>query len=175
MRLLRTLTAAIALGAAPLPTLACGNPLMWMVLYRSVPGSEAVHKAELAAREDGMVQSRSYTAEPGVPYHVWSQRSIERLFGAAAPGVFQSLAPGETLTILLVDEVAAVRFTGGADEAEFLWSSNLPRASGIDVLTTVNAVYSGWEHGLTVTDMADLGLVSVTSTAADRHLEQLFN
>lgn len=175
MLVFRVIAVAVVLNVLPAVAQACGNPLMWMVLCRSVPGSEAVHKAELAARQKGLVKARTYTAEPGVPYHTWSQRSIERLFNAAAPALLQSLEPGETLTVLLVDEVAAVRFTGGADDAEFLWSSNIPRASGIDIVTTVNAFYSGREHGLAVTDMAELGLTSVSSTAAGQHLEKLLH
>ena len=167
---------------------ACGNPLLWAMLFDRFPVAERVFKAELEARRLGDVRARTYTARPGTPYHVWSFRSLERLARDMNAAVTAELAPEETLTVLVADEVAVVRFTGGAARAEVFSSAAIATLAtqsrpssrstsigmlkaasrtsqnhlgSIDVYMTLNALYSGWRHGLTYERMNELGLIFI--------------
>ena len=53
---------------------ACGNPLLWAMLFAKVPEAKAVYEAELSARADGALRARDCVARPGQTYHAWSKK-----------------------------------------------------------------------------------------------------
>ena len=131
---------------------ACGNPLLWAMLFKKVPEAKVVFEAELAARADGLITARIYDAKPGQAYHQWSRAWLLDLGEEMLPVVSGMLAPGENLTILLADEVAALRFSHETG-VEFLPAAGLRSIERYDLITSINALKSAWRDGLSYSEM----------------------
>ena len=58
---------------------ACGNPMLWAMLFAKVPEAKLVYESELSARAEGEVEARIYDAKPGQAYHAWSKAWLLRL------------------------------------------------------------------------------------------------
>lgn len=146
-RLLLIVVMAIALCFTPVAVYACGNPIMWAMLFAKVPEAKMVYEAELSARADGLVTARVYNAKPGQPYHLWSKAWIMELAAEMQAGIRNKLEGGAQLTVLLADEVAALRFTSGR-EPQFIPAAGLRTIERFDLITTTNALKSVWRDGL---------------------------
>lgn len=140
--------------------------MLWAILFESHPQAKTAFKADLAARKAGLVQSRPYVGRPGVSYHVWSIKSLNRLAQEMAPVVAATLAEKETFTVLLADEVAAIRFYGNDNLPEVIPASEIKRSVRYDITTTVNVLYSGWRHALAYDEMIENDLVFASTPKA---------
>lgn len=155
---MRIIMAAFFLVSCTSFSYACGNPLLWAMLFARVPEAKTVYEAELAAREDGLVTARVYDAGTGQPYHLWSKKWILELAKEMQPKVRRALAPGEDLTILLADEVAAIRFSHQAG-VEFVPSAGLRHVEHYDLITSINALQSVWRDELSYAETVERNLV----------------
>ena len=153
---------------------ACGNPMLWAMLFAKVPEAKVVYQAELAARARGEIEARIYEPKPGQAYHTWSKAWLMTLAEDMRPAVAGVLEPGETITILLADEVAALRFTRGA-APDFIPSGGLNAIGSFDLITTINALNGAWRHGLSYEKMMALDLASTANSASDPGLAILFS
>ena len=171
MRILLIVAVFFASSAA---ASACGNPMLWAMLFAKVPEAKLVYESELSARAEGEVEARIYDAKPGQAYHAWSKAWLLGLAEDMQPEMDQVLAPGEALTILLADEVAVLRFTGGG-EPEFISSAGLHRFEAFDLVTTINALNGAWRHGLPYEKMIALELISLGKPSSDTRFAALFS
>lgn len=153
--------------------IACGNPLLWKMLFDKVPAAKTVYEAELAARTMGVVEARVYDAVLGQSYHIWSKAWLMTLALERQPVIAEVLEPGQSVTILLADEVAALRFTKGEDP-DFIPASGLEAIENFDLITTINALNSAWRHGLTYEKMDALGLILHVESASKHDPAVLF-
>lgn len=153
--------------------LACGNPLLWAMLFAKVPEAKVVYEAELAARADGLISARIYDARPGEAYHIWSKAWIMDLAREMQPTVDSGLEPGQSLTILLADEVAAIRFSREAG-VEFVPAAGLGRISHYDLITSTNALKSVWRDGLSYEEMLTFDLARTQEHKSDQFLKAFF-
>jgi len=151
---MRSLLVTLFLMCGTSASLACGNPLLWAMLFAKVPEAKVVYEAELNARAEGLITARVYDAQPGQAYHQWSRAWILDLAREMQPDVQKTLVPGQTLTILLADEVAAVRFSPGAPP-EFVPAAGLRGLHHYDLVTSINALKSVWRDGLSYQDLMD--------------------
>ena len=142
---------ATALLTAPSGALACGNPLLWAMLFAKVPDAKVVYEAELTARAEGHVTARVYNAKPGQPYHQWSKAWILELASEMQPEIQKNLDAGEQITVLLADEVAVLRFSSG-EPVKFIPPAGLRNIERFDLITTTNALKSVWRDGLTYSE-----------------------
>lgn len=154
---MRTLLASLIMLSTTTTAFACGNPLLWAMLFAKVPEAKVVYEAELAARADGLITARVYDARPGEAYHIWSKSWILDLAEEMQPTVRGLLAPGETLTILLADEVAAIRFSNEAGVG-FVPAAALRNVERYDMITSTNALKSVWRDGLSYGELVELEL-----------------
>ncbi len=152
---------------------ACGNPLLWAMLFAKVPEAQIVYEAELAARENGEVEARVYEAKPGQTYHSWSKAWLLELAEDVQPAMNGVLEPGQTFTILLADEVAALRFTSGA-APDFVPAGGLNAIGNFDLSTTINALNSAWRQGLSYEKLIALDLISTGKSISDPDLQFCF-
>lgn len=153
---------------------ACGNPLIWAMLFAQVPEAKVVYEAELSARADGELEARVYEAKPGQVYHMWSRSWLIALAEEMQPAMDRVLAPDEALTILLADEVAALRFTEGG-EPEFISAAGLRHIEAFDLVTTINALNGAWRHGLPYEKMIALSLISPGRPNSDTRIATIFS
>ncbi|MEP1573914.1 hypothetical protein [Roseibium album] len=155
---MRILLAVLILATGTSAAFACGNPLLWAMLFAKVPEAKLVYEAELAARAEGLITARVYGARTGQPYHLWSKKWILELAKEMQPKVRRALAPGEGLTILLADEVAAIRFSHEAG-VEFVPPAGLRHVEHFDLITSINALKSVWRDELSYAETVERNLV----------------
>ncbi len=167
------LTAGLMVGMAG-QSIACGNPMQWAMLFERHPEAKVAFTADLAARTSGLVQARPYVKRPGVSYHAWSVRSLNRLAQEMAPSISANLQRGETLTVLLAIEVAAIRFHSGDRVPEILAASELKTILDYDIITTVNVLHSGWRHDLTFDAMVENELLVISQSRSGETLSGVF-
>ncbi len=171
LRALLAISLAIGLTSQ---AIACGNPLQWAMLFERHPEAKVAFTADMEARSSGLVQARPYLRRPGISYHSWSVQSLNQLAQEMAPSVASSLQDGDTLTILLAIEVAAIRFHGGDRAPEVLAASELKTISNYDVTTTVNVLHSGWRHDLEFAAMVENELLIISQHQAGKTLSAVF-
>jgi hypothetical protein len=167
------LTTGLMVGLAG-QAIACGNPMQWAMLFERHPEAKVAFTADLAARTSGLVQARQYIKMPGVSYHSWSVKSLDRLAHEMAPSISANLQEGETLNVLLAIEVAAIRFHSGDRAPEIVSAAELKTISDYDVITTVNVLYSGWNHDLDYDSMLENELLVISKAQAVETLSAVF-
>lgn len=154
--------------------IACGNPMQWAMLFERHPEAKVAFAADLAARTSGLIQARPYTEQPGISYHSWSIKSVNKLALELAPSISANLQEGETLTVLLAIEVAAIRFHSGDRAPEVVTAADLKSISDYDATTTVNVLHSGWRHDLKLDSMLENELLVISGPQAVETLSAVF-
>ncbi|MEO0980546.1 MAG: hypothetical protein AAFY24_25005 [Pseudomonadota bacterium] len=170
---MRILLSALILAFGTSTASACGNPLLWAMLFAKVPEAKVVYEAELAARADGLITARIYDARPGQAYHHWSRAWIMDLAREMQPTVESRLGPDQSLTILLADEVAAVRFTHETG-VEFVPAAGLGRIERYDLITSTNALKSVWRDGFSYEEMLTFDLARTPEHTSDHFVKAFF-
>lgn len=172
--MLRTSILALAFLSAG-PALSCGNPLLWSMLFARVPQAEEVYNADLTARRNKKLEARVYVPHPLMPsnYHQWSAQWIKDAAILMDADIQSNLAPGETYTLLLADAVVAINFVSGA-LPHVTTSAGLDFLKGFDAITTVNALESGLNHGVTMSEMVELGVWVPQARATERRVAGIF-
>lgn len=170
---MRILLAALILTFGTTAGSACGNPLLWAMLFAKVPEARIVYEAELAARADGLITARVYNARPGQAYHLWSKAWILDLAREMQPTIESRLEREQSLTILLADEVAAIRFSRDAG-VEFVPAAGLGRIAHYDLITSTNALKSVWRDGLSFDEMLTFDLARTQKNQSDQFLKAFF-
>ncbi|WP_170573648.1 hypothetical protein [Ruegeria atlantica] len=168
------LTVFLLFGAAG-QSLACGNPMLWALLFEHHPAAKVAFQADLDARKAGIVQARPFLRRPGVSYHSWSIKSLNKLAQEMAPAISANLQKGETFTVLLAIEVAAIRFYAGDKAPEIISASEIKTISDYDVTTTVNVLHSGWRHSLAYEAMVENDLLVLATPEAGETVAGLFD
>ncbi|MBO6890430.1 MAG: hypothetical protein JJ866_00695 [Roseibium sp.] len=153
---------------------ACGNPLLWAMLFKKVPEAKAVYEAEMSARSEGLITARVYDAKPGQPYHSWSKAWLLTLAKEMQPAVSDVLHPDETLDILLADEVAVLSFSKNA-EPVFISAGGLRNVERYDLITTINALKDAWRTELTYGELVEHALVSGDHEGMAQKLTRIFH
>ena len=171
--MLKTLLVVFTLSSAG-PAIACGNPLLWTMLFARVPEAKLVFDADLAAREAGTLHARVFQgADPGESYHQWSVDWLGDAAQALHDTVVKDVEQGEHVTILLADAVAALRFQPGV-EPKVISAAGLDYDEGFDAITTVNALESGLRHGLSTDHLREQGVLVATSNKRVQVIASLF-
>lgn len=170
----RVVLASGLMASAAGQSLACGNPMQWAMLFERHPEAKVAFTADLAARTSGLVQARPYSKRPGVSYHTWSVNSLDRLAQEMAPSISAYLEKGESLTVLLSIEVAAIRFHSGDLAPEIVTAAELKTISDYDATTTVNVLYSGWRHDLDFDSVLENELLIISQPQAVETLSAVF-
>lgn len=136
--------------------------MLWALLFKKVPDAKLVYDAELDARADGHLTARIYDAPPGETYHQWSKAWLLELAAEMQPAFQSRLDPGASVTILLADEVAALRFAGG-EAPRLIPAGGLKDFERYDLVTTINALKAVWRDGLAYRELLALDLATGAS------------
>ncbi|MES0827711.1 hypothetical protein [Ruegeria sp. SCP11] len=172
---LRVLLAVCLMFGGAGQSLACGNPMLWALLFEHHPEAKIAFRADMAARKAGIVQARPFVGTRGVSYHSWSLKSLNRLAHEMAPEISANLSEEDTFTVLLAIEVAAIRFHGGDKAPEIISASQIKTISDYDVTTTVNVLHSGWRHSLDYDAMVENDLIVLANPDAGETIASLFD
>ena len=101
------LCAAVLFGSASLAS-ACGNVLMYALLFRAYSEAGRAHDAERAARRTGELSAAVWSADLGLSYHQWSLKRTRKVLDRLATRVHRAALAERvdlTVSIVLADEV----------------------------------------------------------------------
>ncbi|MGI9402706.1 MAG: hypothetical protein ACR2O0_15725 [Rhizobiaceae bacterium] len=150
----RLVTILLALTLMTGPALACGNPLLYAMLFARYPDAKIVYDSEIENRENGFLQERKFPATPELVYHQWSLANATEIANSLNATVTGNLEDSESLLVLLADEVYGVRFTGGASAPVMVPLQTMERGAVFDAFTTTNALRAisageiGWQTAI---------------------------
>lgn len=165
------------------PTLACGNAMVYAVLFAKYPSAKTAYQSDLAARSAALYEVPAFPGRPGQSYHRWSFGRAKAVLGRVHKRLADYAAKHNKdlhITLMLADEVYIAQLSTAANGPRFEQPLTGLRASPrVDIYTTVNALGAldngsiGWQkalaEGLLVPSSGDTGAM------AGRALSQLFS
>lgn len=119
---------------------ACGNPLLYAILFSRYPDAKVAYDAEIEGRKAGLLGERGFSGTSALQYHQWSLKNAAKTVAALNPTIVDGLERTQTITIVLADEVRAVRFSPESEAARMMPLRELDRETAIDAFTTTNTL-----------------------------------
>ena len=98
---------AVLAGSAGL-ALACGNEMIYSLVFRAYPEAGRVYDAELGAQNTGELSAAVWSADLGLTYHQWSLKRAQKVMDRLAARLHLAAQAGGadfTVSILLADEL----------------------------------------------------------------------
>lgn len=177
--LLRAAIAAALIAGSNGAGLACGNELIYGVLFSKFPLAELAHRSESTARRGGLYEAPVYKLKSGQSYHQWSvgrAKAIFARFHDRLRAYAEETGEELTIAIMLADEVSIAFLTSGSAapriESAFNGLRDVPR---IDVYTTVNALGALDDGGLDWLLARERGLVVLRDPNGRGRLNTVFD
>jgi hypothetical protein len=161
-------------------SLACGNAMLFPLLFRAYPQTKVVYDAEMDARRQGQLSPPVWSRDLGPTYHQWSLARAEKAvkeLGARLHHTALSKQIGgvPTIKVLLTNEIYTANFEPRANKAELgpLMTGNKHRRP--DLYTSANVIRALLDGKVGWKDALDKKLVVLTgsSDATAQHLEEL--
>ncbi len=161
-------------------SLACGNAMLFPLLFRAYPQTKVVYDAEMDAKRQGQLSVPVWSRDLGPTYHQWSLARAEKAvkeLGARLHHTALSKQTGgvATIKVLLTNEIYTANFEPRANKAELgpLMTGNKHRRP--DLYTSANIIRAlldgkvGWQDALD----KKLVVLADSSDATAQHLEEL--
>ena len=136
---------------------ACGNELIYILLFRAYSEVGRAYDAELMARRAGELSAAVWSSELGLTYHQWSLMRARKVLGRLAARLHRAVqAEGAdvTVSIMLADEVYVAQLhTKSRDVTLKPLRMGHPKSS-ISLYTTANALRAlvngriGWREAV---------------------------
>jgi len=122
---------------------ACGNDLVYLLLFRAYSEAGRAYDAELVARHAGELSDAAWSADLGLTYHQWSLMRAQKVLDRLAARLNRAAQAGRTdftVSIMLADEVYLAQLhTKSRDAALKPLRMGHPK-SNISLYTTANAL-----------------------------------
>ena len=104
-------------------SLACGNAMLFPLLFRAYPQTKVVYDAEMDARRQGQLSAAAWSRDLGPTYHQWSLARAEKAvkeLGARLHHTALAKQTGgvPTIKVLLTNEIYTANFEPRANKAE---------------------------------------------------------
>lgn len=150
------LCVAVMAGSTGL-ALACGNMLIYPLLFRAYSEAGRAYDAERLARRAGELSATVWSAGLGLTYHQWSLLRARRALDGLSARLHRSTATGRsdvTVSIMLADEVYMAQLRSGSREVVLKPFHMGHPKSNISLYTTANALRAlvdgrmGWEEAV---------------------------
>ena len=151
--------AGFLLAATAVPAWACGNPLLYAMLFSKYPDAKTVYDAELEGRKNGLLSVPVFPGTPGLGYHAWALRETTDVATAMNATITSALPDGESFTVLLADDVHAVRFSANQQAPEILSMQAMGWGLKFDAYSTTSALRAIQEKRLDWDEAVRLKLV----------------
>lgn len=136
----KLLITGFLLAATAVPVWACGNPLLYAILFSKYPEAKVVFNSELEERKQGLWSDPVFPGTPGLNYHAWALRETTEIATAINETISSRLPDGESFTVLLADDVHAIRFSPNQQAPEVLSMQALVKVPKFDAYTTTGAL-----------------------------------
>lgn len=133
---------AVLAGSASLAS-ACGNELIYFMVFRAHPEAGRAYDAELEARRAGEPSAAVWSASLGLTYHEWSLMRARKVLDRLAARLHRATHAGGadfTLSILLADELYVAQLHPKSPDAALKPLGVGHSKSDIGLYTTANAL-----------------------------------
>jgi len=136
---------------------ACGNDLVYLVLFRAYSEAGRAYDAELMARRSGELSDAVWSADLGLTYHQWSLTRARKVLDRLAARVHRAAQAGGadfTVSIMLADEVYVARLHPQSRDVALKPLRMGHPKSNISLYTTSNALRAlvngrvGWREAV---------------------------
>lgn len=137
-----SLCMALLTGSASLAW-ACGNPMIYPLLFRAYPEARLAYHAELGARRTGDLSAAVWSKDLGQSYHQWSlmrARKVVNQLAARLHRAAQAEAADFTVSILLAAEVYVAQLQPSSREVDLKPLGVGHSKRDIGIYTTANAL-----------------------------------
>lgn len=155
------LSMAILTGGASL-ALACGNEMIYSLVFRAYPEAGRAYDAELGAQNSGDLSAAVWSADLGLTYHQWSLMRARKVLNRLAARLHSAEQAGGadfTVSILLADELYVGHLRPGSRNAA-LKPLRVGHSKGdISLYTTSNALRALVEGRMRWPDAVERDLV----------------
>ena len=126
------------------PALACGNAMVYAVLFAKYPLAKTAYQSDLAARSAVLYEVPAFPGRPGQSYHRWSFGRAKAVLGRVHKRLADYAANHNEdlhITLMLADEVYIAQLSTAANGPRFEQPLTGLRASPrVDIYTTVSAL-----------------------------------
>ena len=133
---------AVLAGNASLAS-ACGNELIYFMVFRAYPEAGRAYAAELEARRAGELPAAVWSAPPGLTYHDWSLKRARKVLDRLAARLHRATQAGGAdfaVSVLLVDELYVAQLHPESHDAALKPLGVGHSKSDISLYTTANAL-----------------------------------
>ena len=97
-RIIQTCIAAAMIVLTTGASLACGNAMLYPLLFRAYPQTKVVFDAEMDARRQGQLSVPAWSRDLGPTYHQWSlARAGQSTGNAFSPPMSRRHTPGPAM------------------------------------------------------------------------------
>lgn len=161
------LCALVVAGSASFAS-ACGNEMIYPLLFRAYPEAGRAFDAEQNALRAGDLSAAAWTPEPGQTYHQWSLSRARKVVDRLAARLHRA-GPGgdadETLSILLSAEVYVAELHPGSPDAALAPLRVGHPRSDIGLYTTAGALRALVDGRMRWQEAVERDLVVLTGPA----------
>ena len=161
-------------------SLACGNAMLYPLLFRAYPQTKVVFDAEMDSRRQGRLSVSVWSRDLGPTYHQWSLARAEKAVKELGARLHQTTIAKQTesaptIKVLLTNEIYTALIEPRANKAELapLKTGNSRRRA--DLYTSANIIRALLDGQLGWQDAVDKKLVVLadSSDATAQHLAEL--
>ncbi|MEM7464696.1 MAG: hypothetical protein AAF362_18655, partial [Pseudomonadota bacterium] len=93
---MRVLLIAVIFFMGSTMAYACGNPLLYAMLFARYPDAKVVYESEIENRERGVLGHREVPTMPGLVYHQWSLANATEIASSVNTAIAGNLGEEET-------------------------------------------------------------------------------
>ena len=136
----RLLITGFLLAATTVPVWACGNPLLYAMLFSKYPDAKTVINSEMEWRNNGLLNDPVFPGTPGLSYHAWALRETMDIAAAMNTRISSRLPEGESFTVLLADDVHAIRFSAYQQAPKIISMQGFGKDLDFDAYSTTSAL-----------------------------------
>lgn len=162
--------------------LACGNAMLYPLLFRAYPPTKVVFDAEMDARRQGQLPVPVWSRDLGPTYHEWSLARAEKTVKELGARLHQAALSKEAedvpaIKVLLTNEIYTADFEPSTNKAELAPLMTGKKHRRPDLYTSANILQALLDGQIDWKGAIDKGLVVLAdgSDATGQYLAELLS
>ena len=162
--------------------LACGNAMLYPLLFRAYPPAKVVFDAELDARRQGQLPAPVWSRDLGPTYHQWSLARAEKAVNELGARLHQTALSKKTedvptIKVLLTNEIYTANFEPSTNKAQLAPLMTGKKHRRPDLYTSANIIRALLDGKVDWKGAVDKGLVVLAdnSDAKAQSLSELLS
>jgi hypothetical protein len=162
--------AIVTLLASTGAVLACGNAMLYPLLFRAYPPTKVVFEAEMDARRQGQLSVPVWSRDLGPTYHQWSLARAEKTIKELGTRLHRAALTKQTegrpaIKVLLTNEIYTANFEPRANKAELAPLMTRKDKRRPDFYTSANVIRALLDGQIDWKDALDKKLVVLANNS----------